>query len=90
MNNLFLDKVLDNRNGFYIHAIEVSDTYEIENCIETIHLELFDDVANEIGENKAKKQFIDFFQTMELHALIEENEEEIINFDIENFINELV
>lgn len=89
MNNLFFDRVLDNKNGMYIHALGVSDTYEIEICIKTIYLELFYDVAIEIGEKKAKKQLIEFFQTMELHAMVEENEEEIFNFDFKDFIGQL-
>ena len=34
-----LDIIIEARNGMYCHAIEVSDTYEIDNIVECIYSE---------------------------------------------------
>jgi len=79
--NAILEIVIDNRKGNYCHALEVSDVYELESVIESIY--------NEFIETQSKEVIIEFFNTMALYCLEEENEDEIFNFNIANFINSL-
>tara|TARA_R110002050_G_scaffold243400_1_gene379922 strand:- start:16 stop:258 length:243 start_codon:yes stop_codon:yes gene_type:complete len=66
----------------YCHAIEVMDIYELESIVGIL--------TDEFRENYEIKEIKDFFNTMSIYALNEENEDEIWNFDIENYIDELI
>ena len=79
--NAILEIVVNNRKGNYCHALEVSDVYELEIVIESIY--------GEFIETQSKEVIIEFFNTMELYCLEDENEDEIFNFNIANFINSL-
>jgi dihydroorotase len=87
-NNTIFNTILKNKNNHYIHALEVETTYEIENCIECIWFEF--------QETATIKELKDFFNSMEIYYYEvdendkqienEENENEIYNFDIDQFI----
>jgi len=79
--NAILEIITDNRNGMYVHALEVNDVYELENAIECIY--------DEFIETQTKETIIEFFNTMDLYCLEDENEDEIFNFNITEFINNL-
>jgi hypothetical protein len=75
------EKIRNARKGHYIHCIEVNDVFELQNIIDCI----FDEFSYEFE----KSIIIDFFQTMQVYCLDPENENEVFDFDIENYINEL-
>ena len=76
--NAILEMILEKRNGFYVHALEVSDVYELQSCIDA----LYDELINDYDE----VTFIDFITSMELYCTDEENEEEVYNFNITDYI----
>jgi hypothetical protein len=79
--NAILTMILEKRNGHYIHTLEVSDVYELQSAIDSLYDELIDDYSIET--------FINFITSMELYCLEENNEDEVYNFDITNYINNL-
>mgnify|MGYP003645484378 CR=1 FL=1 len=78
MNKLF-NKILKQKKGFYVHAIEVNNIQEIESIIESVIQE---------NEEFSEKEFIEFFESMELYYLGEdpEEEEKVFDFSFESFI----
>ena len=82
-NNTIFNTILKNRSNHYVHALEVSSSYEIESAIESIWYE-FQDTAT-IDELK------DFFNTIQLYYYSEEEdtkeEEEVYNFNFDEFID---
>ena len=72
-----LETIIKNRSGHYCHALEVNDTYELDCIVEQIMAD-FPDLP--------KNEYLDFFQSMEVYALNEENENEIFNYDFNDFI----
>ena len=75
-----LDQVIENRNGHYIHALEVESVYEIEHAIS--------EIANEFSEYgiEALKQF---FNSMTLYYIGDDTEEEneVYSFNIDEYID---
>ena len=82
MNRLF-DKILKQRRGFYVHAIEVNNVQEIESIIESVIQE---------NEEFLEKEYIDFFESMELYYLGEDREEEekVFDFSFESYIKDTI
>ena len=79
--NPILSKILESRKGHYVHNLEVNDVYELETVVES----LYDELIEEYDINT----FINFITSMQIYCLIEENENDVYNFDIENYINNL-
>lgn len=79
--NAILEMIIDKRNGMYVHALEVNDVYELEIAIES----LYDELVEEYGINT----FIDFITSMSIYCLEDENENDVYNFNITDFINSL-
>lgn len=79
--NAILAMILESRKGMYIHALEVTDVWELQSCIDSLYDELIEDYDVET--------FIDFITSMELYCLEDENEDEVYSFDITNYINNL-
>ena len=84
-----LDKVINDRNGIYVHALELGSSYELECSIEALTSEFLNDGFS-IEDVK------EFFNTIELYYYkddpseeCEAEEEELYNFDIDSFIDEL-
>ena len=85
--NKILNRVIEDRKGHYVHALEVNNIYEIENIIE-----LF---INEFKDEFTDIEYIEFFNTMEVYflddeaATLEENEQnetEVYNFSFYDYI----
>lgn len=76
-----LEKVIENKGGHYIHAIEVESTYELENIVEAMAGEF-----HEYGVEALK----DFFNSMAIYYIGDdaEMEEEVYNFDIIGYIED--
>ncbi len=77
-----MNKLLDDivkANGHYCHALEVSSVYEIETVIEVV-IETYPD--------HTESTYIDFFETMEIYALDDENESDIYSFSFAEYIKD--
>ena len=77
--NKILENIYKNRSN-YCHALEVSNKYELISCIESLYDEFIIEYTLD--------ELIDFFNTMSIYCLDEE-EEEVYNFDINNYLKEL-
>lgn len=86
-NKLF-NKIVEERKGHYLHAIEVNNIYDIENIIESIF-------QSYESEEITEKDILNFFNTIEVYFLEDEeateeenqkNESEVYNFNFENYI----
>ena len=86
-NKLF-NKIVEERNNFYCHAIEVSNVYEIENIIESIFQSYESEEITEID-------ILNFFNSIEIYFLEDEeateeenrkNENEVYNFNFKDYI----
>jgi|LakMenEpi03Aug12_release.lakeMendotaPanAssembly.Ray.scaffolds.fasta_scaffold1219884_2 hypothetical protein len=87
--NKLINKIVEERNGHYVHAIEVINVYEIESIIEAV----FDTYESE--EITATDIFY-FFDSIEVYHLEDQemteeqnkqNEEKVYNFNFEEYIN---
>ena len=76
--NPILKQCIESRDGNYCHALEVADIYELQNSVEAI-----------AGEGWEKPDLIEFFDSISVYCLVEENEESVYAFDFSEFINEL-
>ena len=85
MNPIY-QEILDARNGHYVHALEVSNVYELESICESLFDEYIDKYSIEV--------LIDFCSTLEIYYFDDENENEInenevYNFNITEFLKSL-
>ena len=85
MNPIY-QEILDIRNGHYVHALEVSNVYELESICESLFNEYIDKYSIEV--------LIDFCSTLEIYYFDDENENEInenevYNFNITEFLKSL-
>ena len=77
--NALLEKIIELRQGYYCHAVEVSDVYELENIAEAI-----------IQENEKEfdsETIIDFLETLSVYCLDETNETDVYNFSFRDYIS---
>ena len=81
MNPIY-QEILDARNGHYVHALEVSNVYELESILESLFDEYIDKYSIEV--------LIDFCNTLEIYYFDDENENEIYNFNVTEFLQNLV
>ena len=90
MNNSILNYMIEQRNGMYCHALEVHGKYDLECTIENF--------IDGLQDKFTKEEFKEFFKTIELYHLYddeiteEENEIEennLYNFDIDSFIDDV-
>jgi len=72
MDNRILNHMYEVRGGCYCHALEVSDPYEIECAVEQIYADTQRMFGNDMDH---REEVIFFFETMWLHYLPEEGEE---------------
>ena len=80
--NVILNKIIEERKGMYVHALEVSNLYELESIIENLYAEFIEEFTT--------TEIIEFFESIELYCLEDsEEEEEVYNFNITEFINNL-
>lgn len=85
---ILLKNVLNSRNGMYVHALEVMTKYELE----AILGQLIEEFQGEYTNLEIKK----FIETLEIYhieddelteEMNQENETEIYNFNIKEFLN---
>ena len=83
--NRILNKILKERQGHYVHALEVETVYELEQITETLY--------HELKESFFHNEIIDFLSTMDIYYLAEveipKEEKEIYNFNIEEHIKNI-
>ena len=80
--NTIVNDLFEQRKGMYVHALEVETVYELESIVESLCVEWRDKYT--------KAQILEFFNSVSLYALNEENEESVYAFNFEEYINELV
>ena len=76
MNPIY-QEILDARNGHYIHALEVSDVYELESILEL--------VFNEYIDKYDIETIIEFCTTLSIYYFDSENENEVDENEVYNF-----
>ena len=86
MNPIY-QEILEARNYHYVHALEVSNVYELESILESLFNEYIDKYSIEI--------IIDFCNTLSIYYFDEENENEVdenevYNFDVTEFLQNLM
>ena len=86
MNPIY-QEILEARNGHYAHALEVSNVYELESILESLFDEYIDKYSIET--------IIDFCDTLLIYYFDEENENEVdenevYNFDVTEFLQNLM
>ena len=88
--NAILKYMIEQRNGHYMHAIEVHNEYELQCTIENF----VDGLQNDF----TKEQFKEFFKTVEIYHIYDDEitdlqnkiEEDVLyQFNIESFIDDL-
>ena len=79
MSRIF-EHILEDRKGDYCHALEVNEVYELESIVESL--------IDELGEKYFESEYIEFFQSMEIYYLgnNEDTEQEVYNFDFSDYI----
>ena len=84
-NNRILEEVLKNRFN-YCHVLEVDSLYELQSIIDN----LYDGWINEgaYGIQYSHNEVVDFLGSLEIYCLEEEEEEEVYEFNITNYLNE--
>lgn len=85
MNPIY-QEVSDTRNGHYVHALEVSNVYELESILESLF--------NEYINKYSIETIVDFCNTLEIYYFDSENENEVdenevYNFNITEFLKNL-
>ena len=79
MPNVILNKIYQERDGHYCHALEVHDALELESIVESC-------IVQFERENFSIDEIVEFFNTIEIYCLDDKNENEIFSFNIENYI----
>ena len=80
--NPILNEIIENRNGFYVHAVEVTEVYELEAVAEQIITEYQDRYTTEV--------IIDFLESLTVYYLGEDEqvEEQVYEFSFREYIGE--
>ena len=66
----------------YCHVVEVESVYELESIIESLYAEF----NNEYEED----EIIEFISSLPVYSLNDDNEDEIYNFNITEFLTNLI
>lgn len=88
--NKIHEYLIEQRNGYYVHALELDSAYSYEDVIESL--------IGELGELFTQNDFIEFFDTIEMYyyesdddvsdEMKAQNEDELYNFDYKQFIKD--
>ena len=76
MNPIY-QEILDARNGHYVHALEVSNVYELESILES----LFNEYINKYDI----ETIIEFCNTLSIYYFDSENENEVDENEVYDF-----
>jgi len=79
--NAILEKIIDSRNGHYCHALEVNDVCELKSAVESLH--------DEFSKDYSLEEIKDFFNTMEIYCLDDNNEDEVFGFNTSDYLDTL-
>ena len=79
--NPILERIIKARQGQYCHALEVTYTYELESIVEAIINEYSEDLYNGLI---TEKDVIDFFTTMSIYYLDDDELSDDDNLLLEN------
>ena len=80
--NPIVESIIEKRNGHYVHAIEVNNVDELTSCLENLIEELINDWK--------KTQIIEFIETLQIYCLMEKNEDDVYDFDINNYTKDIL
>lgn len=72
-----MNPIFEARNGHYVHALEVSNVYELESILESLFNEYIDKYDIET--------IIEFCNTLSIYYFDDENENEIDEGEVYNF-----
>lgn len=84
-----LDYIIEQRNGHYCHALELTDVYSLECVIESLMMEL--------GEQFTLGEYLEFFNSIEIYFLADDDssaeynnaiETELYDTDISELVKE--
>jgi len=79
--NPILSDISNSKNGNYCHCLEVRDLQELESILEALYSEFIETYDFEDIEN--------FFTTINIYCLDDDNENEVFALDVKKFILEL-
>jgi len=79
--NLTLEEIIKSRGGHYCHAFEVHDSLELEFLLQNLYDEFIEDYIIE--------EIVEFCRSAELYCLEDEHQEEVFNFNIEEYLRGL-
>jgi hypothetical protein len=77
--NRILKHIIENRFN-YCHAIEVECKYDLISVIDNIYDEFIRDYSH--------KEVLEFINSLEVYCLDDKEEEEVFNFNINNYLIE--
>tara|TARA_R110001592_G_scaffold343242_1_gene633522 strand:- start:391 stop:648 length:258 start_codon:yes stop_codon:yes gene_type:complete len=78
--NKLIELCIQNRNGHYSHCLEIENLYDLESTVEAI--------ISESREEFSLDTYIDFFETLEIYPLNEDNQDEIWSANIKELVTE--
>lgn len=77
--NKILETIIKNRFN-YCHVIEIECKYDLMSTIDNIYDEFIRDYSH--------KEVLEFINTLEVYCLEDDHENEVYNFDINNYLIE--
>lgn len=82
-----LETILENRNGHYIHSVDVGNKFDLQNIAESI--------IEEFKGSHTETEIIDFLESLEVYHYPEEpedydKEEEVYNFSFTDYIKSIL
>lgn len=80
-NNPILELMYKQRNGMYIHCLEVENVWHLEIILSEIYSEFI--------LNYKPSEVLDFCTSLSIYCMDDDESEAVYNFDVEQFINNL-
>tara|TARA_R110000851_G_scaffold120189_2_gene248442 strand:- start:11143 stop:11400 length:258 start_codon:yes stop_codon:yes gene_type:complete len=78
--NKLIELCIQNRNGHYLHCLEIENLYDLESTVESI--------ISESREEFSLDTYIDFFETLAIYPLNEDNQDKIWSANIKELVTE--
>lgn len=79
--NPILELMHQKRNGHYVHALGVDNVWQLESILSEIY--------DEFITNYSHSDIVDFCSTLSIYCDDDDESDEVYDFDIEQFINNL-
>lgn len=80
MNKSILNTIVDARGGHYVHAIEVSEVFELEAMAESI--------TQEFEETHTEHEISEFLESLEVYCLDDDNDAQIFSFSFTDYLKQ--